>query len=157
MHEFSDFLNIGSIACETLGFVFLLPRIKDWIRRKTVYRPKHMNDAWEFMRDAMKKDLNYCKKYLEILQYSLDKDTYRKFMSTFERVHYLVNSMNYESLKANPEYQEKHSYLVDVLSEDSGNRNFQRRYHSIENFAITLVIIGLIGQGVSVLLHDFSF
>jgi len=105
----------------------------------------------------MKKDLNNCKEYLEILQYSLDKDTYKKFISTFERVHYLANTMDADSLKANPEYNDKRSYLLDVLSEDSGIRNFRRRYHSIENFAIPLVIVGLIGQGISVLLHDFSF
>lgn len=157
MHEFTDLLNVGSIACETLGFVILLPRIKDWIRLKTVYRSEHRNNAWYFLQNFMKKDLNYCKEYLKILQYSLEEDTYKKFISTFERVHYLANRINADALKENLEYKDKRSYLLDVLSDDSGNRRFRRRYHSIENIAIPLVIIGLIGQGISVFLHDFSF
>lgn len=126
MHEFTDLLNVGSIACETLGFVFLLPRIKDWIRLKTVYRSDHLNNASYFLEDFMKKDLNYCKKYLEILQHSLAENTYKKFISTFERVHYLANSMNADELKTKPEYKDKRSYLLDVLSEDYGNRTFRR-------------------------------
>ena len=157
MHEFTDFLNVGSIACETLGFIFLLPRIKDWIKLKTVYQSEHRNNAWYFLQDSMKKDLNCCKEYLEILQYSLEKNTYKKFISTFERVHYLANTMDADVLKSNSEYNGKRSYLLDVLSEDAGSRGFRRKYHSIENIAIPLVILGLIGQGISVLLHSFSF
>ena len=78
MLEISDAINIGSIACEVVGFVLLLPRIKDWLKFKNDAKPQHWNFAWKILTDYAQLDFEECKKYFDArLKYGIEEEEYK--------------------------------------------------------------------------------
>jgi len=151
--EYADLLNILSISCEITGFIFLLPRIKNWLNLRNMHHPKYWHETWDFLRDSMNKKIEECKSTLALLEYSLQDKEYQKFITYFERIHSLHQKHSYEELKKNEEYNEKRKYVFETLRSDHATRSFYQKHYRFENLGITLVIIGLIGQAISTLLQ----
>jgi len=176
MLELFDYVNLLGISLEIIGFFLLLPRMARWIKQRIesdyINQPtKNIEEIHKFYQDLYIK-LNQTIKFTddddaEVLDEKLEKElkeledpktaqeimyfmfligNYRHRIDSLKR----ENDLDSEEINRTQRHIDRCQNRIDeAIKEKIGGKQLGK----VEVFGIILVIIGLSGQGISVLIE----